>query len=341
MNTAFFFGRTGGRVNGSLKEFCLVSVVLMLSATMQAQDKISVHDPVLIKQDSLYYIFCTGWGISVWSSADMVGWKKEKPVFDKAPEWAIKRVPGFKGRIWAPDISYHNGIYYLYYAVSAFGKNTSCIGLATNTTLHPDDPAFQWVDRGIVIQSVPGRDLWNAIDPNLAFDEEGTPWLVFGSFWSGIKLVQLSAGLTSVAEPQVWYTVARRARDFRMADSDPGEGAIEAPFIFKKGNYYYLFVSFDYCCKGVNSTYNIRIGRSEKITGPYLDREGNQMDQGGGSLVLAGNKSWPGVGHNSAYTFDDKDYLIFHGYDASDNGKPKLLIREIQWDKDGWPLVSL
>lgn len=82
-------------------------------------------------------------------------------------------------------------------------------------------------------------------------------------------------------------------------------------------------------------------GRSEKITGPYLDREGNRLDQGGGTLVLAGNEFWPGVGHNSAYTFDKTDYLIFHGYDASDNGKPKLLIREIQWDKDGWPLVSL
>lgn len=314
---------------------------VFFSLTIQAQDKISVHDPVMIRQDSLYYLFCTGWGISVWSSPDMLVWNKEKPVFDKAPEWAVNLITGFKGHIWAPDITFHNGKYYLYYSVSAFGKNTSCIGLAINATLHPNDPDFKWEDRGKVIQSVPGRDLWNAIDPNLAFDEDGNPWLVFGSFWSGIKMVKMSTDLFSVAEPQEWYTVAKRARDFRTADQDPGEGSIEAPFIFKKNKYYYLFVSFDFCCRGMNSTYNIRVGRSEKITGPYIDRDGNRLDQGGGTLVLAGNESWHGLGHNAAYTFSGTDYIIFHAYDASDNGKPKLLIREIQWDPDGWPLTSL
>src|SRR5690349_17431613 len=94
-----------------------------------------VHDPVMIKENGTYYLFCTGFGISVWSSRDLQNWRKEKAVFDKAPEWAVKAVPGFRGHIWAPDISYHNGMYYLYYAVSAFGKNTSCIGLAVNKTL--------------------------------------------------------------------------------------------------------------------------------------------------------------------------------------------------------------
>jgi arabinan endo-1,5-alpha-L-arabinosidase len=328
-------------INAKLIIFGFVFLVVLFSFPTQAQDNISVHDPVMIKQDSMYYLFCTGWGITVWSSVDRKNWNKETPVFDKAPEWAVNLVPGFKGHIWAPDISFHNGKYYLYYSVSAFGKNTSCIGLATNNTLNPNDPVYRWEDQGKVIQSVPGRDLWNAIDPNLAFDENATPWLVFGSFWSGMKLVKLNADLRTVAEPQEWYTVAKRARDFKTADPDPGEASIEAPFIFKKDKTYYLFVSFDFCCRGINSTYNIRVGRSKKITGPYLDRDGIPMDQGGGTLVLAGNESWPGVGHNSAYTFSGTDYIVFHGYDASDNGKPKLLIREIQWDKDGWPLVSL
>ncbi len=303
--------------------------------------QIRVHDPVMIKQNRNYYLFCTGRGISVWSSSDMVSWKKENPVFEKAPEWAVKAVPGFKGHIWAPDIHYHKGRYYLYYSVSAFGKNTSCIGLATNSTLDPGDPEFKWVDHGKVIQSVPGRDLWNAIDPNLAFDEAGTPWLVFGSFWSGMKLVKLGSDLSSVAEPQEWYTVAKRPRDFRTGDPDPGEGAIEAPFIFKKDEQYYLFVSFDFCCRGLKSTYKIMVGKSDKISGPYFDRDGNRLDHGGGTLVLSGNDDWPGVGHNSAYTFDGTDYLIFHGYDANDEGKPKLLIRKIEWDADGWPVVAL
>jgi len=335
--------------NGKLKKkiisvvihYCMGFIAVLFSVTASAQDKISVHDPVMIRQDSMYYLFCTGWGITVWSSPDMKVWNKGKQVFDKAPEWAVRLIPGFKGHIWAPDITFHNGKYYLFYSVSAFGKNTSCIGLTTNTTLNPNDAGFKWEDQGKVIQSIPGRDLWNAIDPNLAFDENGTPWLVFGSFWSGMKLVKLGDGLNAVAEPQEWYTVAKRSRDFKTADADAGEGSIEAPFLFKKDKYYYLFVSFDFCCRGKNSTYNIRVGRSENITGPYLDREGNRLDQGGGTLVLAGNDEWPGVGHNAAYTFSGTDYLIFHGYDASDEGKPKLMIREIQWDKDGWPLTSL
>ena len=300
-----------------------------------------IHDPVMIKQDSVYYLFCTGWGISVWSSPDMINWKKEKAVFENTPEWAKESIPGFRGHIWAPDITFHNGKYYLYYSVSAFGKNTSCIGLATNSTLHPHDSGFKWEDHGKVVQSVPGRDLWNAIDPNLAFDEEGTPWLVFGSFWSGIKLVKIMDNLKEIAEPQFWFTVAKRPRDFKTDDTDPGEGAIEAPFIFRKGEYYYLFVSFDFCCRGLKSNYKILVGRSEKITGPYTDRDNIRMDQGGGTLVLEGNESWPGVGHNSAYTFDNVDYLVFHGYDASDNGKSKLLIRVMNWDEEGWPVVSL
>lgn len=299
-----------------------------------------VHDPVMIKQDNTYYLFCTGFGISVWSSADMKEWKKEKPVFEKAPEWAVNAIPGYRGHTWAPDISYHNGQYYLYYSVSAFGKNTSCIGVATNKTLNPSSPDFKWVDHGKVIQSMPGRDMWNAIDPNLAFDEDHTPWLVFGSFWNGMKLVKLADDLQTIARPEEWHTVAARKRSFEMADTAAGDAAIEAPFIFKKENYYYLFVSFDYCCRGVNSTYKVVVGRSEKITGPYLDKEGVEMTKGGGSLLVQGDaKEWYGAGHNSVYTFEGKDYIIYHGYDAQDNGRSKLIIRELKWDAGGWPVL--
>jgi arabinan endo-1,5-alpha-L-arabinosidase len=319
--------------------FTIIIVLLMCSA-IKAQS-IIVHDPVMIKQGDKYYLFCTGRGISVSSSTDMQTWIKEKPVFDTPPEWAVKAIPEFKGHIWAPDISYHDGLYYLYYSVSAFGKNTSCIGLATNKTLNSSDPAFQWTDHGMVIQSIPGRDLWNAIDPNLILDESEKPWLVFGSFWSGIKLVSLNKNLKEIEQPQQWYTVAKRERSFKTDDYNAGEGAIEAPFIFKKDKYYYLFVSFDFCCRGAESTYKIMVGRSEKIQGPYVDKEGKPMAEGGGSLVLQGNKQWPGVGHNSCYTFDGIDYLIFHGYDMNDGGKPKLLIRKIAWDSTGWPSASL
>jgi arabinan endo-1,5-alpha-L-arabinosidase len=303
---------------------------------MVTAQEIRVHDPVMIKAGDKYYLFCTGMGISVYSSRDMKQWSKEKPVFDSAPEWAVNTIPGFKGHIWAPDISFHNGQYYLYYSVSAFGKNTSCIGVATNATLDPADKNFKWVDHGKVIQSVPGRDLWNAIDPNLAYDDQQQPWLVFGSFWSGMKLVKLNPDLKQVAEPQEWYTVSKRPRDFKVDDTNPGEGAVEAPFIYKKGKYFYLFVSFDFCCRGAESTYKIMVGRSEKITGPYVDKDGVRLDQGGGTLVRKGDAAFPGVGHNSIYNFDGKDYLIFHAYDAADGGKPKLKMEVLQWEGE-WP----
>ena len=299
-----------------------------------------VHDPVMIQQNGVYYLFCTGHGISVFSSKDMKNWTKEKPVFETQPAWATTVAPDFKGHIWAPDVSYHNGQYYLYYSVSSFAKNTSAIGVATNKTLDATSKDFKWEDHGIVIQSVPNRDLWNAIDPNLIFDENNTPWLTFGSFWNGLKMVKLGADLLSIAkQPEEWYTVARRERSFKLEDKDPGDAALEAPFVFKKDGWYYLFLSWDYCCRGENSTYKVVVGRSKTVTGPYLDATGKDLNQGGGTLVVEGNKNWAGVGHNSAYTFGGKDYLIFHAYEIAKKGRPILTIKEMKW-KDGWPAVK-
>lgn len=317
-----------------------ILVVLNIIPLWSQNSRIQVHDPVMIKEDDTWYLFCTGMGISVWSSKDMTTWKGQKPVFEMPPAWAVESVRGYVGHTWAPDISFHNGQYYLYYAVSAFGKNTSCIGVATNTVLNPDDPAFRWVDHGKVIESVPGRDMWNAIDPNLMVDDDGAPWLTFGSFWDGIKLVKLDAGLIKVAEPQEWHTVAARPRDYYTDEYSAGEGSVEAPFLFRKGKYYYLFVSFDFCCRGLESNYKVMVGRSEKITGPYIDRNGRNMIHGGGTPVLTGNRNWPGVGHNAVYTFDGHDYIIYHGYDAADHGRSKLLTDRLEWDNEGWPVVN-
>lgn len=301
-----------------------------------------VHDPVMIKQNDRYYIFCTGNGISEFSSNDMKNWKRERPVFSTTPSWVTQSIPSFKGTgMWAPDIQFHDGKYYLYYAVSVFGKNTSCIGVAVNKTLDPASVDYKWEDMGKVIQSVPGRDMWNAIDPNLVFDDRDTPWLTFGSFWEGIKLVKLNTTLTSVAQPEQWYTIASRPRDVNTPDSSAGNAAIEGPFIFRKKGFYYLFVSWDYCCRGEKSDYKVVVGRSRKVTGPYLDNNGVDLAKNGGTLVVQGdNKEWYGAGHNSAYTFDNKDYLVYHGYDAKDKGRSKLIINEINW-VDGWPQVKI
>jgi arabinan endo-1,5-alpha-L-arabinosidase len=330
-----------------LRKRLFTAVFILVLGPLLAQDMI-VHDPVMIRENGTYYVFCTGWGISVWSSPDMKNWTRENPVFEKAPEWAVEAVKGFKGHIWAPDISCFNGQYYLYYSVSAFGKNTSCIGLATNKTLDPDDPEFKWTDHGKVIQSFPGKTNWNAIDPNLAVAKDGTPYLAFGSFWDGIKLAKLSRDRMQIARDlDSLPTIASRrtnpdappppAIDDNPADA--GGNAIEAPFIFKKGNYYYLFASIDYCCKGPQSNYKIIIGRAGNIQGPYYDKDGKPLAKGGGTILLKGDTDWYGIGHNGTYTFNGKDYLICHGYDAHDDGKPKLIIRQLAWDENGWPSV--
>jgi arabinan endo-1,5-alpha-L-arabinosidase len=318
------------------------------SFAQELKTDISVHDPVMIKQDSTYYVFSTGWGIGVWSSKDRIYWKQEKPVFAQAPKWAVDSIPSFRNHIWAPDISYYNGTYYLYYAVSAFGKNTSAIGLAINKTLNPADSAFKWIDKGMIIESYPGKNNWNAIDPNLITDKDGTPYLAFGSFWEGLKIIRLKKDRLSIDEdPAKLITLASRQKDpaakvnMPSVDGNPvdaGGNAIEAPFIFRKGAYFYLFASIDYCCKGPKSTYKMIVGRSKKLLGPYVDENNIPLQHGGGSIVLEGDKNWYGVGHNAVCNFDGTDYLIFHGYDASDKGISKLRIEKLSWEK-GWPVV--
>lgn len=331
-------------INAKAQQDTIKEVAILRSAIKYNMDSesslVSVHDPVMIKQDSIYYLFATGGGIS--SSTDLIKWKREKPVFEKTPEWITPDIiPGLRrGGYWAPDIQLVNGIYYLYYSYSAFGKNTSVIGVATNKTLHQDSPDYKWTDHGLVIQSVPNRDMWNAIDANLIVDHN-QGWLVFGSFWGGMKMVKLAPDLLSVAKPEEWYTVARQPRTFALDDTDPGDGTIEAPFIMKRFQYFYLFVSLDYCCRGVNSTYYVVVGRSENIEGPYLDRDGILLTRGGGTTVAKGNERWAGVGHSAHYTMDGTTIMIMHGYDKLDNGRSKLIIREMIWDMAEWPSIDL
>lgn len=302
--------------------------------------QVSIHDPVMARQGGTYYLFSTGPGITFYSSTDRQTWRLRGRVFPDEPAWAKQVSPRFDGHIWAPDIAEHGGKYYLYYSVSAFGRNTSAIGVTVNRTLDPDSPDYRWEDQGIVVRSVPNRDLWNAIDPNLVFDDAGVPWLSFGSFWSGIKLVKLAPSLTAVAEPQEWHSLAKRERSVLVDDLHAGPAEIEAPFIFRKGEYYYLFVSWDKCCRGRDSTYKMVVGRAEKVTGPYVDRAGRDLAKGGGTVLLAGDAAWAGVGHNSVYAFDGKDYLVFHAYENADRGLQKLKIAELQWDATAWPVVD-
>ncbi len=301
---------------------------------LQLEGDISpIHDPCIIREGDTYTVFATnrfaGKLLPMFCSQDLRNWKFCGHVFEDVPEWARQEVPGARG-IWAPDVAYVRGEYRLYYSVSTFGSNHSVIGLATNKTLDPNSPEYRWVDEGRVIGSTREHD-WNAIDPNLVVDADGGMWLAFGSFWGGIKMRRL--------DPETGKLSSEDTRLYSLASRRPLQPpAIESPSIVRRDGYYYLFVSFDLCCRGKDSTYNIRVGRSDSIRGPYRDRDGRRMTSGGGTLLMEGTAAWRGPGGQSVQLDPKADLLVFHAYHGT-TGSPVLQISTLVWE-NGWPRVG-
>ena len=325
------------------------------------------HDPSIAKDGGTYYVFATGKApgggqFAVRCSEDLVQWRRCGQVFDAVPAWIGERSPATKD-LWAPDVSFVKGTkgmkgeYRLYYAYSLFGKNTSGIGLAVNKTLDQKSADYKWVDKGLVLESKK-EDNFNAIDPNYVQDEKGRGWLSFGSFWDGIKMVRLDVtGLQSTSDMKV-YSVARRVKpgnDPGIGDAHAADGlaatvttlpsnwqAIEAPFVVRHGGYFYLFTSWDLCCRGTKSTYRTMVGRAKSVTGPYVDQTGKKLEDGGGTELLIANGRWLGPGGESLLMGaapGGKDLIVFHAYDAT-TGRPSLQLSTIEW-VDGWPRAAL
>lgn len=319
-----------------------------------------VHDPVMAWENGTYYLYSTGMGVQLATSRDRKTWTVQtRGALTDIPAWTHDSVPGFRGHVWAPDVIHYGGRWWMAYSCSTFGRNTSAIGLASSPTLDPSDTLlYRWQDEGALICSREGRDNWNAIDPNFALDENGQPWLTWGSFWDGIQLVQLDPVTMHVAEGSSPVTIARRLAlaDTLSAEPNPtsqhaGRNAIEAPFITRYGDYFYLFVSHDYCCRGMKSNYKVVVGRSRNIQGPYLDREGREMTAGGGTLVIEGDKeNYEAAGHCAFYHIvtapheqsthnDHLDLFICHGYSTRHNGQAILIQHPVHWTEDGWPTL--
>ncbi len=287
-----------------------------------------IHDPsTIVKGEDEYWLFSTGRGVASWHSRDLVQWQAGPRVFVSPPAWTSEAVPGNRGYFWAPDVIHLADRYLLYYSVSTWGSKTSVIGLASNPSLEPADPNYQWTDGGIVIQTGE-RDDFNAIDPAVMQDVDGNLWLAFGSFWSGIKLIQL--------DPATGKRIAPDSPVHSLAYHE----SIEAPCIYQHQGCYYLFVNWGLCCRGVNSTYNIRIGRSVDITGPYFDKDGINMLADGGSLFLQTQGQFIGPGHAGIFSQGGKHWLSYHYYDGSRGGRAALAVRPLQWDADAWPQLA-
>jgi arabinan endo-1,5-alpha-L-arabinosidase len=293
---------------------------------------ITTRDPSsIMKCKEEYWVFYTGRGVPSYRSRDLVKWERGPAVFKAAPEWIAEIVPQNRNlSYWAPDIIKLGDRYLLYYSVSSFGKMTSAIGLATNSTLDPDDPAYHWTDQGFVVRTQEG-DGYNAIDPSVFHDRDGSLWLTFGSYWSGIKLIQL--------DPQTGKRLAPDSKLFSIAYNE----SIEASYLCRHDDNYYLFVNWGSCCRGPKSTYNIRIGRSKSVTGPYLDKAGVDMLHSGGSLFLATtNGPLIGPGHAGTLNAQGKDWFTsdFEG-DLRMGGRATLAIMPLRWNPDGWPEATV
>jgi len=182
----------------------------------------------------------------------------------------------------------------------------------------------QWTNHGLVTSSTSGTG-YNAIDPHLIIS--GSSWyLSFGSFWSGIKLIQLNP---TTGKPSSTAVVS-------ISDRLSNRGAEEASWIYQTGGYYYLFTSFDQCCNGTSSTYNIRVSRGTSITGPYTDKSGVAALQSGGTEILGTHGLVYGPGGQSLLGDTDGVHLIYHYYSATTS---ILGINGLNFST-GWPVVT-
>ena len=284
---------------------------------------VGAHDPAVVKRpDGSYLVAYTGNNIALKTSKDRTDFTDADSAFPDGAPWTTPYTAG-STTLWAPDLSYHGGKYLMYYSASTFGSNHSAIFLATSGTSAAGNPGT-WKNEGLVIESTKA-DNYNAIDPNLFVDDSGRWWLTFGSFWSGIQQIELNP---STGKPlgRTVVTIAGR-----------GGGAIEAPFLFKHGAFYYLYVSFDRCCQGASSTYRIMVGRSNSPTGPFADRDGTAMVDGGGTEILAGHEAIHGPGHEAVLAEADGDVLFYHYY--IDSGASQLGVNLLGYDAGGWPQV--
>lgn len=283
-------------------------------------------DPSVIRaDDGLFYAFATedDWGdgdgrrpIPIIRSRDLVSWEYIGEAFPGGtrPDWKA-------AYLWAPDINRLGDRYVLYYSLSLWGDPNPGIGVAT-----ADAPEGPYEDHGKIFDS---EDIGvaNSIDPMLL--EAGDSLLLFWGSFHGIYGIEMAAdGLTTVGEK------------FQIAGA-----AFEAPYIIERDGSYVFFGSTGSCCEGAQSTYAVAVGRADAPEGPYLDADGVDLRDGGGTEILHGGSEFVGPGHNDVVRDDARtDWIVYHAIDPEQptamSGAPRrpLMVDPITWE-DGWPTV--
>ena len=276
-------------------------------------------DPTIIKANGLYYLYATG--EKIYRSNNMINWQYVRKVFEGKTRPSFVDVSSY----WAPCITKQDNRYVLYFALSTWGGvDAAGIGVATAST--PEGPFDIANGNGKLFQS--GEvGVKNSIDPNY-IEENGRKYIIWGSFY-GIYGIELNSdGLT----------VKDTRNKFQLAGT-----YFEAPYIYKRGGYYYLFGSIGSCCEGDNSTYQTVVGRSTSFTGPYTARNGGRMLDNSFEVLLSGNSVWAGPGHNSRIIEDNSGttWMTYHAYiRGQSNIGRTALIDEVKWSNDGWPYFT-
>lgn len=306
--------------------------------------KVEISDPsALLYQNGYYMVFGSGEGINTWYFSQKTGmWQQGNSLFtgEYKPAWWDKQFPVNEGIFWAPDIP---SKWIMYYSFESDDETSSAIGRAFAEGTAPN---LQWRDDGPVLIMPACREKTSlcpiAIDPSVFSDDKGNLYMSFGSGTTGIWIVELDSatGHLSAKAAEGWSD--SNPAYHRVAYRNPArDDYIEASYVFKHpGNgYYYLFVNWGFCCRGVKSTYNIRVGRSKSPTGPYLDKTGKDMVNEGGSLVIQSEDRYIGPGHAGIYQhLDGRFAFSFYYFDGQVMGLPRLAVRNLIWEDD-WPVV--
>lgn len=314
------------------------------------------HDVAKMVKDGDHYIVYYSGLESVFYDTDEQVWVEGMGIGDipspltgdKKPAWIASSVVSKIDVMSAPGMLDSRTMYYCIADWDA-DDGSACIGRATATGTPPTD--LVWTDDGepVICSDADGIQAGEpfAIDPAVLIDDDGKLWMVYGSHWSGIWIVELDRTTGHLSEAG-WSAdnnaFTRLAQNLSDPDDEFVAGKVEAAFIYNHDDYYYLFVNWGECCNGINSTYNIRVGRSEWPIGPYLDREGVSMDDGGGTIFLETDGRFIGPGHAGIYEHkegSDRQYVFtFHFYDKNNDGTGTLGTGILTWDADGWPTLT-